>query len=137
MRRTGFGGVLAAVCVGGLLTGCGRGGKVVVEYQPSEEAKPAATTSPPASPTNPPPVAGEPAPAGLSPQDQYEFALWDALRLMAEQKDEAALASLQAAQKLQDTPLVQREIARLQAKLERARAAEQTTRTIQAVLTDG
>jgi tetratricopeptide (TPR) repeat protein len=129
MRRTGLIGI-AGLALAGLVLGnhFWRSHRVVIEPAPAD--------GPPAGTADP--VAGPPtALVGPDRQERYEEALWDALRLMGEQNDPAALASLQAAQRLQDTALARREIARLQDKLARLAAAQQTTQTIQAVLADG
>jgi tetratricopeptide (TPR) repeat protein len=72
-----------------------------------------------------------------TPQEQYEAALLRALDLLADRKPAEALTAFEAAQKLQDTPLVRQEIDRVRNQLAQQAALDRTVQDIRVVLEGG
>src|SRR5262249_29385522 len=73
----------------------------------------------------------------LTKDEQYEAALLRAIDQIADQKYDAALESLEEAQKLRDTGAVQREIYKVQAILSQREAAAKAVSDVKTVLEDG
>ncbi|VTS04578.1 CsgG/HfaB family protein [Tuwongella immobilis] len=73
----------------------------------------------------------------ISPLQQYETLLSQAVALLNERRDADALTALQQAQAIQDTELVRQEIQGIQQRLARRNGAAQTLKHLQAVLQVG
>lgn len=79
----------------------------------------------------------DPLPTGLTAQERYDQAVSRAFQLLAEKKEEEALATFQQAQAVQDTDFIKGEIERLKARIERDAIADRTVQDIKAVLSSG
>jgi hypothetical protein len=72
-----------------------------------------------------------------SKQERYDAALLEALNLLAERRLAPALESLRAAQKIQDTDVVQRLMDRIQGLISEQTAAERTAQDLRGAISDG
>jgi tetratricopeptide (TPR) repeat protein len=79
----------------------------------------------------------EPQPTGLTAQERYDLAVARAFQLLAEKKEDEALAALQQAQTVQDTDFVKGEIERLKARIARDAIIDRTVQDIKTVLSSG
>ncbi|HKB00873.1 MAG TPA: tetratricopeptide repeat protein, partial [Gemmataceae bacterium] len=109
---------------------------------PPGEAKALATTNPddpdlPATKTDPDTLPVLPTLSAPTGQEKYDAAIARAFLLLAEKKDADALASLKEAQTAQDTEFVKTEIARVQARISRAEAAQKAADDIKVVIEAG
>jgi tetratricopeptide (TPR) repeat protein len=75
--------------------------------------------------------------AARTPEEKYDAAVAEAFRLLAAGDEEKALAALQAALAVKETPFVKAEIERVKGLIARNTAADKTTQDIQAVLAAG
>lgn len=130
--------ILILVC---LVWGCRPQTVVVTVTVPVPASSPGTPTavaaSKPAEQDRPPPLSFGPEAAPLPTQAEYDAALLEASRAEGERRYEAALAALEKAKTLQDTPTVRQEIDRLRAVQARQAAAAATTRDIQALVERG
>src|SRR5262249_2177572 len=75
--------------------------------------------------------------AGPTKQQQYDAALVEALGLLGQGKQAEALAALENARSISDTPEIQQQIDALRTKLAQQNAARRTVQDIRAVLAGG
>src|SRR5262249_49098328 len=75
--------------------------------------------------------------AGPTKQQQYDAALVEALSLLGRGKQAEALAALETARSISDTPEIQQQIDALRARLAQQNAARRTVQDIRAVLAGG
>lgn len=161
MHRLFVGVALAFLTITIVLTGCGQSsqpkpgpattGTSDTDSSPGE-AKPFAPGQPKPDPTDdadqlgPAPIDTKTDPDTLpvlptltppTGPEKYEAAIGKAFLLMAEKKDEEALAALKEAQAAQDTDFVKTEIDRLQARITKSEAAEKAADDIKVVLEAG
>jgi len=93
-----------------------------------------------ATPAPPPPFvdqAAAPPAVELTPQEQYDAAMWRAASLLAERQLPEALAAFRVAQTAKDTEEVRGEIARMQLRIDTLTNAERTANDIRDILKAG
>ena len=86
---------------------------------------------------NPPEVKTDPLPMGLSSQQRYDESVSRAFQLLAEKKEEEALAAFQQAQDAQPSEFVKGEIERLKLRIAREATVDRTVQDIKTVLASG
>jgi hypothetical protein len=150
MHRLFLGVALAFLASTVVLTGCGQSPHSSAGPATADDSSPAGdkpiSTAPAADPFGPASLDVKTDPDTLpvlptltppTGPEKYEAAIGKAFLLMAEKKDAEALAALREAQSAQQTDFVKTEIARLEARITRAEAAQKAADDIKVVLEAG